>query len=215
MLETVETRWFFPGKLPKEVRRWHARLSPRLIEEPERTDVYLRTGDLTTLGTKLRQGSVQFKARIGKARKVKFNRKATGTLATWRKWNFVADDSDASVEPLFDNKAHWIRVRKKRSQHYFCWKQDTGLIEARAEADATCGVELVTAKVQGATYWSLALEAAAPRKGAAGAISGGPTKYARHCVKVVMTQIFAESDAPKCRLKKSLSYPEWLAGVMS
>jgi len=210
MLETVEVRWFFPGKLPREVRKWHEGLGDALADEPERTDIYLRTRDMTAIGTKLRQGSLQLKARQGKPMKVKLSTRATATLATWRKWNFSADDNDSVTEPLFHDTANWVRVRKKRQQHYFCWHKDRGFIDTRGEADATCGLELSTVRVAGKTWWSLAMEAAAP---AAGNISGGPPKRARQCVLAVAQRVFAAKGAPKCPLKRSLSYPEWLAKV--
>ncbi|MEM1057954.1 MAG: hypothetical protein AAGK14_01790 [Verrucomicrobiota bacterium] len=209
MLETVEARWFFPGKLPKAVRRWHSGLGPALVDEPARTDVYLRGGG-KTLGTKLRQGSLQLKARVGLARRAKLAPGATATVATWRKWDFTAHDTDSVTEPLFHDPANWIHVRKKRAQHYFCWHRRSGLIEQRREAEATCGVELVRVRVGGRAWWSLALEAAAP---SGNALSGGPPKLARRCVEAVAARIFAAPGAPRCPLKRSQSYPEWLARI--
>ena len=59
---TIETRWFYAGRLPAAVLAWFEALGPAPDEQPARTDHYLQPTD-AGLNVKLREGQLEAKRR--------------------------------------------------------------------------------------------------------------------------------------------------------
>ena len=66
MYPTVEVRWFREGAIPGDVQRWFHASKQAPLDQPPRTDYYLRLGCDQSLGIKLREGRIERKVSGGK-----------------------------------------------------------------------------------------------------------------------------------------------------
>lgn len=139
---TAEVRWFCRGPLPDAVAAWFDAHGPASPVE-RRTDHYLAPTD-PALGVKVRDGRIEAKRREAVLATVH----AGARVERWTKWSF----------PLAGGAypdAGWVAVEKARRQR-----------GARVDA-GTCGMELTTAQVGGAAWWTVGLEAVGPDPAAA------------------------------------------------
>lgn len=200
MFPTVEVRWFFPGKIPGDVRGWFVGLAKTAVAfHPPRTDYYLHLPGNDALGVKWREGRLEAKQRYADWGGVNFTPQASGVAAHWRKYSFALGD-DTAVSNVSDSP-DWIAVRKVRA--LLGWRLEGGKAAAAAPADlnAVCQMELGQVTAVGAAWWTLGFEAA-----------GRESAFAQFLLPVVQRAL-SSAGAPALPVAASFAYPRWLLAV--
>lgn len=202
MLKSIELRWFYPGKLPKEVSSWfNADNLGQLLAPEQREDIYLFVApDCDYMGIKLRhavtalpnlrghlanprgQGRLEVKWRRAELGTISFSNLVEGKLEKWGKW-FCEDSTGESFQPQgVATKSQWIRVKKVRQQ--------------RTARD--CNVEITQLDINGDNLWSLAFEAI------------GEDKEAIASLQALGSNIFQSYVYHQLQVQDSFAYPSWL-----
>jgi hypothetical protein len=213
MYLTMEVRWFYPGPIPGQLIDWLDTQGCLPAAQPPRVDHYLQLPGQRALGLKLRQGSVEVKARLGDAREVEMAPRAAGKLALWRKWSFplaLAADATAGTpvargvvppEQLLIPGSSWIAVEKaRRLQRY----RLAGGLELTAVPPGTpaaqgCEFEVSQVRAGGEVWWSACFEAFGPESGLERTLLSTAAK------------VLGPGWSLPLDVEHSLSYPAWLA----
>ena len=154
---SLEVRWIHPGRLPTTLAE---RLEPFGEGIEVREDSYLTDPVLSDVSVKIRGGvQLDVKAFRHSPGRLSLPGGTRGRLELWEKWSFPL----AGVpQPLIDG-ASWTRVEKARRRRSFALV-DGRLVE-RALADAASpgsALEVTEVSIDGAAWWTLALEAVGP-----------------------------------------------------
>jgi hypothetical protein len=158
-LQTLETRWFFPGSIPTEMKSWFSTLGTPLVQPP-RTDLYL-LGAGEALGIKLREGQIEVKKRISQYGETRFTPQICGVVEGWIKWSFMAAQNPVN-ELLEDGQ--WLAIQKARQIHYY-HLNDNGKIEhSQPREFPACGggLELTSLHRAGQACWTVGVEVFGP-----------------------------------------------------
>lgn len=186
MLTSLEIRWFYSGKLPKEISSWFKQdeLDGQLQPPEEREDVYLYSPECENLGIKLRQGRLEVKWRQAELGVVRFGQ-VEGKLEKWGKW-LCEDSSAESFRPEDVVGPSWVSVLKVRSQRLY----------------DTCGVELTQLNIRSNDWWSLAFETV-------GADASSMDK-----LQNTASLVFKTYGGTELLERDSYGYPRWLSIVV-
>ncbi|MDZ7960609.1 MAG: hypothetical protein RMY34_22465 [Aulosira sp. DedQUE10] len=163
MLISNELRWFYPGKLPKNIQMWFQKtflVEP--LQAPEaREDVYLYSPGCDYLGIKLRQGRLEVKWRQAELGVMSFGDLATGKAEKWGKW--LCEDANAeSFQPtMVLSNPVWVSVQKVRYSQLFQVLADFSAqpVATEERLDNGCRVEITNLVVKENAWWSVAFEA--------------------------------------------------------
>lgn len=187
MLETLELRWFAPGRLPAEAIKWFESAAPRVVVE-ERIDSYLLTGRVD-LGVKRRDGGpLQVKERRRTGRKMPVGSRLAGRVQEWHK-------STKALSPAAGDR--WIDVDKTVLTYPYRATGVGGLATA-------CDIELAAVETGGLEAWTLALEAS------------GPRSDRMETLQSSVAQFLSNADVPAgvaSALELEAGYPAWLVAV--
>ncbi len=201
MLTSVEVRWFFEGVVPGEIERWFARGGLASTATP-REDHYLLFPASLGLNVKLREGRLEIKSLVKALGARSLPPDTAGNVQMWEKRS-GEDAALKEFERLRSSAPHlWIAVRKERTLRKF--SRDGGSIKevaaARTFLSEGCNVELTKIAVNGAEYWSFALEA-----------YGDPSRVEESLMRVA-AHVLSDKRRPHGAFSaaNSHSYPEWL-----
>jgi hypothetical protein len=194
-LHTTELRWFLPGPLPEEVRRWFT--GPLGVVE-ERRDSYLLVGRSDT-GVKYRGGeTLELKVRQQVGRGLELGGGLVGRPEDWRKWT----PADPLVGP--SPVRRWVDVDKAILKRRFSLDGTEQVWSGRQDGGPACDIEVVDVRVDAVAMWTFALTAFGPR----------PTRRAALVAGWEGLTAATSGHAPSgLTAARALSYPEWLAGV--
>ena len=201
MPASAEVRWFFEGPVPDEIEQWFGRSDSAFTASP-REDLYLQLPASLGLNVKLREGRLEIKSLMKTLDARSFTPGAAGNVQMWKKWS----DGDAALQEFERLRTSvpdlWVTVRKERALRKF--SVDGGSIkEVQAGTvflSEGCNVELTRITVNGAAYWSFALEA-----------YGDPAQVEEH-LHCVAKRVLSDRHRPHgtFSVDNSHSYPEWL-----
>jgi hypothetical protein len=214
---TLEIRWFFPGIIPEPgVQDWFLH-TPRFGAEltdkhgKAREDLYLLTPGSTAMGPKLREGRFEIKLIQGWQECAVPGCPVNGRSEVWHKWQWPyatnkANKESAAVTASFlagtpENLR--VVVGKKRWQRKFRCAGPGDLAPlAKVPTDLPWWIsaELTALRVQGAPWWTLAVE-----------VCEHPDD-ALPILQQSAAWMLLDYPGPPLGLDNSLSYPEWLAG---
>jgi hypothetical protein len=150
---SLEVRWLSRGPVPHDALTW---LGPFSEPIEERDDRYLATSS-EELGVKIRGGrQLDLKMFRGSPGELTISEAIRGRLESWERWSFPL--TSTWVPP--EDAVVWLTVRKRRSRRSFRVSPD--LVEERPLREVEfpgCTLELTEVEVEGATWWTLGLEA--------------------------------------------------------
>jgi hypothetical protein len=163
-------RWFYPGKVPEEVRHWfQEKLGRDHLRSPEvREDVYLWVPQCEFLGVKHRQGRLEIKWRQQQLGVWSISDRCSGNAEIWIKWLCVDPEGDNmlpanATSQSFDqaqDRPTWIGVQKKRQQRMYACLENHQIKPITADEWVSCGggVELTQLTVAEKDWWTLGVE---------------------------------------------------------
>ncbi len=156
--DSAEFRWFFPGEPDPGLEAWF-RQSFTNVSVGRRTDLYLLGAD-RALNIKLREGRVEVKQRQSQEKGFRVNAWVTGCRECWVKWSFDLQDGDLAIPLAGKHPEAWLPVRKKRLLRTFIPEFDE-ITETKAGSypERGCNAELTFLRVEGASWYTIALEA--------------------------------------------------------
>lgn len=199
MIPTVEVRWFFRGTIPAAVRDWFIDDSVPPVEQPPRTDYYLRLPQNDALGVKWREGQIEAKRRDRHFGAAHFGAQAVGEVELWRKWSFPL-----AVETALENvraSDAWVGVRKARWLRGYRWDGEKTTAVSPDDPASICHLELTQLTVQTASWWTIGFES-----------YGEEVAYRTQLLPV--TQKIMETDPPLTLSRTaSFAYPRWLLKI--
>jgi len=198
---SAEVRWFYPGRLTKEVRDWFC--SARLCkEEALRTDRYLVFPHSNEVGVKVRDGvMLEIKSRTSVPEPFSLATGASvGRQDAWMKWKIEDSAVAGRLAALEGDSPHWVSVTKKRWLRKFRVDPAGNVEETDPDAteDDRCRAELAEVAVGNSHWWTVAFDSFGPGKRVAEL-----EQVARHFLKMLPHGLaLTERD--------SMAYPEWL-----
>ena len=186
-LASAEVRWFLAGRLPGEVAAWF--VAADATNEPERrVDRYLRLPGAEGVGAKLRDGRFELKARTCAPTPLQFTPNVAGLADGWVKRSFADAELGARLLALTD-APDWIDVAKARA---------TRTLGPDPDGAAGATLELAELRIEGAAWWSLALE------------TFGTAAPDFALLEAAAKLAFAEPPPLGLALAGSAAYPAWL-----
>jgi len=193
--DSLEVRWIVPGPPETVIREWFARFPSRT---EKREDVYLLQPRLQGLSVKLRNGgTLDVKSYLGSPGMIDLPCHGQGRLESWRKWSFPYRHVPAGDDAA---PAGWATVRKERRAAWFPLPSGQDPALALLAAGTGCLVELTDARVDGAQWWSVGLEAT----GSAGLLRAA-LKHAADLLFARPVPLTGGFSIDNCR-----SYAQWL-----
>jgi hypothetical protein len=202
---SAEVRWFFDGPIPPDVEEWFCR-GGLFSKAAPRVDHYIRVPASLGLNIKLREGRLEIKALTRTVGLRTFAAYAAGNVQIWEK-RVTEDAAAGEFERLQASSPHlWLAVRKERALRKYALEHGSPT-EVQAGAvflSEGCNAELTKLIVDGADYWSVALEA-----------YGDPARVEDALVKAA-AQVLSDphrllpSTGAALPAANSRSYPEWL-----
>ncbi|MBW4559898.1 MAG: hypothetical protein KME32_01875 [Mojavia pulchra JT2-VF2] len=205
MLISNELRWFYPGKLPEDIKLWFQQnclIDP--LQSPEaREDIYLYSPGCDYLGIKLRQGRLEVKWRQAEFSVVRFGESVAGQPEKWGKW-LCEDSTQESFQPaMVLGNPLWVSVQKVRYSQLFQVLAD---LTAQPVSDQEriangCRVEITNLVIQENAWWSLAFEAF------------GENNYLMENLQATASWVFNTYQGTRLLIIDSYAYPHWLGLV--
>ena len=185
VLETLELRWFAPGRIPNPAVSWFEASAPH-VEVEERIDSYLMIGR-PDIGVKRRDsGPLEVKVRRCTGRRMSVGDVLVGHVEEWHKQ--TRDRSPAAGE-------RWLDVHKTVITYPFRLAGAGGLV-------AGCDIELAAVRAEEVEAWTLAFEAS------------GPRSDRMSVLRSAMEQFLADLPAGiAAALDLEAGYPAWLMQV--
>jgi hypothetical protein len=204
-LITCEMRWIFDGRLPGAVERW---LEPgpgaRAVPSAWREDRYLVLPGAVDMGIKRREGRLEVKgceAWLGQHAPA---RDIEGRAGRWCKWSYDGAAGKSGLRGLFHGHDTIVVAKRRRQWHFLL--APGGEAQASAQRDLArrgFSLEITRVRLGGGdedTHWSLGIEAA----------PDDSTMLADLLRAMPAVLRDFPVGLPQSR---SLSYPEWLAGL--
>lgn len=201
MLTSSELRWFYPGKMPEDIKIWFQQYC--LIDHQQlpqqREDVYLYIPESDFLGVKLRQGSLEIKWRTAELGVVSFGVVA-GKAEKWSKWSCNDSTGEAFQSAMVLGKSSWVSVQKVRFlQHYQVLTDFSVQPVINDESiNNSCSLEVTQLLIQNEPWWSLALEA------------NGEDDRLMVNLQATAKSVFNTYRGVKLQATNSYAYPYWL-----
>lgn len=203
MLKTAEMRWFYPGKVPEEVRHWFQKeLGHDNLRSPEtREDVYLWVPQCDFLGVKHRQGRLEIKWRQQKLGGWQISDRCSGNAEIWIKWLCVDPESDNMLPANATSEPTWIGVQKNRQQRMYACLENHQVKPITADEWVSCGggVELTQLTVCRKDWWTLGMEVF------------GENRDLSEVLKAIASTVTANYTGEAMSADYSFGYPAWLA----
>jgi hypothetical protein len=205
MVHSAEIRWFLPGPLPEPVRHWFT-AGQRFAPAPKRWDDYLLFPGCDTVGTKLREGTLEVKAMTAASRPLSVTPAINGRTDQWVKWSFASQGLGA-LDAELHASGPWVRVGKVRYVRTFGADAGT-LVEVKTQERPVrgCHVELtgIDVPTEPSAWYSLGFEAFGP-----------PATTAQTLDETLRYFFHIHGGVPGVRLhgRTSMNYPAWLATV--
>jgi hypothetical protein len=191
--DTTEIRWFFPGPLPTEVRRWFTG-STGVGEE--RRDTYLLTGRVDE-GVKYRGGEIlELKVRRQVDRWIELGGGLAGSPEEWWKWSSA--DGPVQTSP----QQGWVDIDKVIVKRRFSPDGSERAFSPSQDGGPACDIEVADVSLDGVATWTLALAAFGPLATRRTALVAGWQALRASASTTVSVRLDAG---------RAMSYPEWLA----
>ncbi len=205
MFKSTEIRWFYKGKVPKEINDWFNSTISKPIQQDERTDYYLKTPGIDTLGIKIREGRIETKQRQFITEEYKINEKVSGYIEHFRKWTYALNDPILVKNDLNNYPEKWVGVIKQRSLHLL-ESSNKGLIYQPPPdtfLDEGCGWELTTIQIAGGneSWWTMGFEAFSKED------------RQLNILKLTVNHIISLSEGIELTKENSYGYPNWIRGI--
>ena len=162
MYKSKEIRWFTQGE-NKTISRWFAKQGLSFNTVIARRDYYLVALDYDDIVTKLREGKIEIKHKVGTPIINYLTPNAKGYFEEFVKWSFKVDTKDAlSGEIINGNKyaTEWVEVYKERMGIKLT-KGNNGTIkihDIKDIIDNGCQIEYTRIKVKDKVQYSFNLE---------------------------------------------------------
>lgn len=190
VLDTIELRWFMPGPLPSDVRRWFTGSTG--VDE-DRCDTYLLDGRVDT-GIKRRfRQTLELKVRLSVAERIELADGVAGSLEVWRRWSPAV----GLVEDRVDGR--WVDVHKSIVKRRFS-VDGTEIAFSPNPTGTGCDVEVAAVSVDKIQGWTFAFAAF------------GPPVTRREALAAAWQALMTDApDAAPLGLGRAMGYPEWLA----
>jgi hypothetical protein len=195
VIDTTEIRWFVPGALPREARRWF--IGTLAAPAEVRRDRYL-LDERTNVGLKLRNGEMlELKTRLQSGPAIELGGGFVGVVERWRKWT----PADGLVQHPAGRRSldvdKWIVKRR--------FALDGAEVEFSPVRDSGpfCDVEIVAIRAAGTTAWGFAFAAQGPQSGRLDAI-----RAVWRALLPAEAPTFSEVGLDR---GESMGYPEWLS----
>jgi hypothetical protein len=171
-----------------------------VVQEPARTDRYLRLPDSEGLNVKLREGRIEIKRRVGEVRAVRFHERVTGVVEGWRKWRFELAEPGSSRVQAASPASSWISVHKERRIRTYHVEKDEDVTARSGPKPAATGCELELSRVRaaGQIWWTLAFEAF------------GDESALRENLLLVARYVVSTDEPPSLPVSNSRGYAAWL-----
>lgn len=204
MLTSNELRWFYPGRIPEDIKVWFQQqcLVDQAQTPEKRADVYLYVPESDFLGIKLRQDNLEIKWRTAELGVLSFGEQVAGKAEKWSKWT-CSDRTGANFQPatVFHNPA-WISVEKIRYLQAYQVLADCSVqpVVNEESIDNGCSLEITQLLIQDSTWWSLALEA------------NGEDHRLMANLQLTADSIFSTYKESLLTIN-SYAYPHWLSKV--
>ncbi len=187
VLETLELRWFAPGRIPAAAVTWFEATAPHVVVE-ERIDSYLLTGR-PDLGVKRRNhGPLQVKERRRIGTSIPVGGHLVGRVEEWHK-------STQALSPAAGER--WLDVDKHVLTFSYRAAGTGGLATA-------CDIELAAVETDCLEAWTLAFEASGPPTDRLGTLRSSVERF------------LSDTDVPAAiaaALELEAGYPAWLLTV--
>ena len=194
-LQTLETRWFYPGGIPSEFELWFGSLD-RVEIFPPRIDLYLY-GVGEDLGIKLREGRLEIKQRTAEHGQTLFSPGVSGLLEEWIKWSMAVEGS--AFDELSEQES-WLAVRKTRQQVSFSLLDHGELvpIDSREFPPNGGSFELTKVFVLDQLWWTVGVE-----------VFGKPDKM-KEAFNKILRFVLDRGLGWHFDLDYSTAYPGWM-----
>lgn len=196
VLDTTELRWFVPGPLPLDVRKW---FTGSTGAREERCDTYLLDGRCD-VGVKRRfRETLELKLRRSLAGQIEFSDGLAGSLEVWRRWS----PGDGLVENGSDGR--WADVCKSIVKRRFSI-DGSEIAFSPNITGAGCDVEVADVSLGPVRAWTFAFAAF------------GPRATRRDALLVSWQELERIGGCPEPfgpRNARAMGYPEWIARTVS
>ncbi len=195
LLQTHETRWFFPGATPPAVKGWFETLGTP-DSQPARTDRYLLRVD-SSLGVKFREGRLEVKQRDAEYGFHPFSPAVSGRVESWTKWGIeIAADEDPSTL----KSGRWLPVTKSRQILYYEFDRQGKVkqIVPGEIPDQGGSLELTAIHARDSFWWSVGVEVI------------GDVERQFEILLSLLQNVFEQTHPPQLLAEASYSYPHWL-----
>ena len=200
LISTVEVRWFFQGKIPRQVQAWFHGGLGQVTPAQARVDHYLRIAEGDALGVKLREGRIEVKQRQRQLGAMPLQARVSGIVEHWRKWSFPLT---RRTGPALDTPVPalgWVGVHKERQLSRYRLTGD-GKLVAMSPArypEQGCDLELTQVTAAGSEWWTLGFEAFGTEPGL------------EELLSLAAGELLRGTKPPLLPVEKSYSYPRWL-----
>jgi hypothetical protein len=203
---SVEARWFFVGRpSADDVASF---LGREEVAEEHRSDLYLPFRGNDSVGLKLRElgsgrAALELKVRTTPPTLLQFRDGQQGHAAAWVKWSSPAPTVSAGAPITTSAKELWLRVEKaRRLRKVAVSDRSFREVSASSRVPEGCTYELATLRLDGAEWWTVALEAfGAPESLESRMRQAGDWFFARYPPRRALSS------------RDSWAYPTWLARV--
>ncbi|MBD2345345.1 hypothetical protein [Anabaena subtropica] len=203
MLTSNELRWFYPGRIPEDIKVWfqqHCLINQEQSPE-KRDDVYLYVPESDFLGIKLRQGNLEVKWRTAELGVLSFGELVAGKAEKWAKWTCSDSTGEIFQPATVLDKSSWVTMQKVRYLQPYQVLPDFSVqpVVSDENIDNGCSLEITELLIQNNTWWSLALEA------------NGEDFRLMTNLQVTAESIFTTYRGAKLLAINSYAYPHWLS----
>ena len=160
MYKSKEIRWFTQGE-NKAISKWFAEQGLSFNTIIARKDYYLVAHDYDDVVTKLREGRIEIKYRVGTPTINHLTPNSEGYFEEFVKWSFKLDEKDGLSEEIVNKYAtEWVEVYKERMGKKLA-KGNNGTIEIHditKMIGSGCQIEYARIKVKDKVRYSFNLE---------------------------------------------------------
>lgn len=223
MYHSGETRWYFEGILPGDIRDWFESSGNGSVEA-ERTDEYLLLPGCESTSIKVREGRFEVNAITRSPQPTTYTNNVAGYQDAWVKWSRKAPNLSAFRKMISDAEDRWAFVRKGRYLRKFSLDEGAPaeVNAATDRPDRGCQVEATSIRAivsridappmesdwsLASPWWSLSLESFAPH-------TTGITETVIADLSQVANHFFRTEPPCNLGILSSLSYPVWLSKLM-
>jgi hypothetical protein len=168
---SLELRWIFEGKSPKEVKNWFFKRLESIGDPKESPyeDIYLFNPEVDYSSVKFREDKLDIKWRQNSFEISIDRMKISGVAEDWMFWEWKEKKTADEIQRFIgDKRTHpWVKVDKERSRiKYKIHDNDGSFMPTKDENKADCSIELVRLQLKNKniSWWSLGLDLFAGKK---------------------------------------------------